>query len=107
MEANRRGAPIEYLCRALEPVTFAHEMIDHVHLNVGVPAQIGDGPGRADVGEDRVLIVQDANGPLRGKVRRAVGADCSNESQPSPLYQLLRLIRQFGDFYLPPSRWSV
>ena len=39
-------------------------MIDDVHLDVGVRAQIGDGPGRADVGEDEVVIVQDANGPL-------------------------------------------
>src|SRR5438309_690750 len=101
------SARIEYLCRALEPVTFAHEMIDHVHLDVGVCAQIGDGPGRADVGENKVLIVQDANGSLGGKVRRAVGTDCGNESQPLPLYQFLHLVRQYGHFYLPPSSWSV
>jgi hypothetical protein len=42
-------------------------MIDDVHLDVGVRAQIGDSAGRADVGENKVLIIQDTKCPFRGR----------------------------------------
>jgi hypothetical protein len=46
-----------------------------------------------DVGEDEVVIVQNANGPLGGKVRGAVVAEGGDESQPLLLDQFLHLVR--------------
>src|SRR5262245_63577694 len=74
-------------------------MVDYVHLDVGVRSQIGDGPGRSDVGENQMVVVQDANSPLGREVRRAVGADRGDESEPLSLYQFLHLVSQLRHLY--------
>lgn len=66
---------------ALEPVPLAEKGIDDVDLDRGIVAKVGDGAGRADIGEDEMFVIPYGGRALGGKVRRSVRADGRNEAK--------------------------
>lgn len=60
---------------ALEPVPLAEKGIDDVDLDGGIVPKVGDGAGRANVGEDEMIVVPYSGRTLGGKVRRSVWTD--------------------------------
>ncbi len=67
--------------RAAEAVALADDGVDDVDLDVGVRRDVGDGPGREDVGEHQVFVVEHGRGALGREIGPAVGADGRDEAQ--------------------------
>ncbi len=76
---------------ALEPVPLAEKGIDDVDLNRGIVPKVGDGAGRADIGEDEMIVIPYGGRALGGQVRRSVWADGRDEAKSLTLDQALHL----------------
>jgi hypothetical protein len=55
----------------LEPVSLAEKGIDDVDLDRWIVPKVGDGAGRADIGEDEMIVIPYGGRALGGKVRRS------------------------------------
>ena len=66
---------------SLEAIASAGDDVDHVDLDDRVVAEVLHGPGRAQIGEDQVIVVPDRGRPLRRQIRAAIGTDGGNEAQ--------------------------
>ena len=59
---------------SLEREAYSHESVDDVDLDGGIGANVRDGDGRADIGEDQVIYMPDRDGVFRREIGHAVGA---------------------------------
>ncbi len=76
---------------ALEPIPLAEKGIDDVDLDRGIVPEVRDGTGRADIGEDEMIVIPYRSRTLGGKVRRSVWADGRNEAKSLTLDHSLHL----------------
>lgn len=65
----------------IEAISFAHNGINDIDLYCGICLQISYGTRRANVGENKVLLIPHGGCSLRRKIGRSIRADCRNKAQ--------------------------